>query len=697
MRPTSLAWLSRAALAAVPLLVALPEVAAADPLPAHAQELVDYDIAVRLDPDAKVLVGQERLTWRNPSTDTVGELWFHLYLNGFRNSESTFYRETGGQLRRDGAKADDWGSIDVTRMALADGTDLLPSQRFEHPDDDNANDRTVFRVTLPAPVAPGAEVTLDVDFRAQLPEVYARTGHHNDFFAVGQWFPKLGVYESAGMRGRTSGGWNCHQFHGNSEFYADYGHYKVAITVPRDYVVGASGERLERRESTDGTTTYVHEQGDIHDFAWMTSRQLVELHDTFSGERDVPAADYEAAARRLGRSRAEVQLRDVELTLLLQPDHLPQAARHFAAAKLALRTYGLAFGTYPYPTLTVVDPNAGGASGVEYPTLVTGATSFLWQHWPFTGVREAEVTVVHEIGHQFWYGLVGNNEFEEAWLDEGFTTYSTDLAMTAGFGPDSTIASVLGFELGALEAERAVNRLDRRFDQPRSVAWGYSPKQYGFYSYARPALVLQTLAGVVGEETMARILRTYAERWRFRHPRTEDFYAVASEVAGRDLMPFFAQVMERPGVFDPAVVAISSELLRSPRGILERDGRSETITEEQSRAADEAAEKDGKELYRNVVELRQLGELVLPVDVELEFDGAPSERRTWDGEKRWVRWELEQPHRLRAVHIDPDRRLPIDASWLNNARRIEPDQRASTLWSARLLFWAQQALAALGL
>ena len=109
------------------------------------------------------------------------------------------------------------------------------------------------RVRLPQPVAPGATLAFDVEFTAQLPRVFARTGYAGDYHLVGQWFPKLAVYEPAGMRGRRAGGWNCHQFHADSEFFADYGSYRVAITTPSRFIVGATGERVREQRNADGT------------------------------------------------------------------------------------------------------------------------------------------------------------------------------------------------------------------------------------------------------------------------------------------------------------------------------------------------------------------------------------------------------------------------------------------------------------
>ena len=120
-------------------LLALAGPAAADPLPVHAQRVVDYAIDVRLDAENRSITGRERLTWSNPSNDTVGELWFHLYLNAFRNNRSTFFRESGGQLRGEWMPDEGWGWTAVRKMLLADGTDLTSRIRFEHPDDGNAD------------------------------------------------------------------------------------------------------------------------------------------------------------------------------------------------------------------------------------------------------------------------------------------------------------------------------------------------------------------------------------------------------------------------------------------------------------------------------------------------------------------------------------------------------------------------------
>ena len=646
-----------AALVAGQALLAGASRSHADPLPAHAPRIADYDIAVRLDAEAKRLDGTLRLTWRNPSNDSVPELWFHLYLNGFRDRDSTFFRESRGQLRDVPMPENGWGHIDVTTLRIAGGADLLPSLTFEAPDDGNRQDRTLARVRLPQPVAPGGSIALDVAFTAALPKAYARTGYAGDYFLVGQWFPKVAVYEPAGVRGRTAGGWNVHQFHADSEFYADFGQYRVAITLPRRFIVGATGVRTARVDHGDGTTTHTYEQGDVHDFAWTASPRFVEITRRFDAAREVSAKEYREAAARLGRSIEELRLGDVEVRLLMWPDHLPQAERYLRTTMRAIAAYGLAYGRYPHRTLTIVDPpdEAIGTGGMEYPTFITAGTTTPFNAWPLDRVYLPEIVVAHEFAHQYFQGMVASNEFEEPWLDEGLTTYVTGLAMEAMFGADRSVFEFAGLRGGELDSLRAGLNRRRGTEMIRQAAWTYADG-YPFNAYFRPALTLRTRGALVGEPTMARIMRTYAELWRFGHPSSDDFYRVASEVAGRDLTPFFRQTIESPAVVDYAIGEVES----APG--------------------------------RTVVVVQRFGDLQAPVDVAFAFEGRKVERRRWDGVARQARFEFAYDTRLESVDVDPDRTIALDVSWLNNGRRVSADRRAPVSLASRWLLAVQQVL-----
>lgn len=677
------------ALAAV---LAMAVTAAADPLPGRSPRIVDYRIDVSLDTGEKTLQGQQHVTWRNPSAEPVADLWFHLYLNAFSNSESTFMRETrqSGGVRASAMSDQGWGRIDVTSMRLADGTDIAPAMTFEAPDDGNREDRTLARVPLPVAVAPGGTIALDITFTARLPRVMARTGYAGDFYFVGQWFPKLAVYEPAGVRGRGAGGWNAHQFHATSEFYADFGRYDVSIRLPSRFIVGATGRRTGVTTHEDGTTTHTFAQDDVHDFAWTADPRFIEQVHTFSASRDVTPEEYAGTARLVGRSLDEVKLTDVEIRLLVQPIHLPQASRYIESVKAAIKWFGLWYGRYPYATLTVVDPapEGGEAGGMEYPTIITGGTSFVLNRWPLAGLRVVEQVTVHEFGHQFWYGLVASNEFEEAWLDEGFNSFSTAEALDRTYGADRSVVDIPGLRLGTLTLARMQNAPRLLPQRVRQLAWSY-PEGYGFHTYTKPELLLRTLQRLLGEETMARVMRTYHERWRFRHPSSDDFYAVASEVSGRDLTWFFRQAVEGSEVLDYEVSRVSVRRVPAREGWFEGP---------EGAALEKASEDDaaGTTTWRSTIVVRRRGGFVFPVQIALKFEGMPEERVSWDGRDPFTQLVFDRSERLEWAEVDPDRTMVLDVDWLNNARRVTPDTRAAARWTSHWWFLVQQAIAAIG-
>ena len=154
--------------------------------------IANYTISVTLDANKKMLHGKETLVWRNDKKETISDLQFHLYLNAFKNAQSSFMQES---VRRPSHSKDEtMGWIEVKKMVVRDGEDLANKIEFIHPDDNNVNDRTVIRVPLKYFIKRGKFITLDIEFEAQLPTIFARTGFHKNFFMVAQWFPKIGVY-----------------------------------------------------------------------------------------------------------------------------------------------------------------------------------------------------------------------------------------------------------------------------------------------------------------------------------------------------------------------------------------------------------------------------------------------------------------------------------------------------------------------
>jgi hypothetical protein len=692
--------------------------------------IVRYQMSARFDPASKKVVGHYNLSWWNHTADSIPDLCFHLYLNAFKNMDSTFLRESSISRRRDLLKewkakpeGQKWGWVDVNKLQIVGGADLTPAMTFVHPDDDNAADQTVVRVPLPQPIPPHGAIELSVDFTSKLPRAFARTGYDDDYFLVGQWFPKIAVYEGAGERGRKEGGWNCHQFHANTEFYADFGTWDVDLTVPSNYIVGATGFLRRSQDNPDQTTTYSFHQDDVHDFAWTASPHFIKLTRTFDWGREVRGDEVVNWARILNLPADHVALRDVSVTLLLQPGHRGVADRYFRAAFNGLKYFGLWYGQYPYDTLTVVDPRRdSNTGGMEYPTFITAGAYF----WPGEHSASPEGVTVHEFGHQFWYGLVANNEFEEAWLDEGFNTYSTGKVIETAYGepcsyrfvsgmpilikpwlnvelPQFPFAGVGDIPIGSYFAcvgspERTDGRLQylqrAKDDDLVRYGWRYlDGRSYVVNSYERPGLTLRTLESYLGAETMARVMRTYQQRWRYRHPATQDFIDVVNEVSGQNMSWFFEQFFYGSNLADYEVSELKSEPVEGKVGVYGENGNKKTYLEQD---AAKLAEKSKSKLYRSTVVVRRLGEVLAPVNVAVSFDNGETVDRSWDGKYRWVKFVFEKLSKVTLAEVDPQRKLALEANFTNNSRLAEPDNRAATNWYIRWIFWLENLFFAAG-
>lgn len=596
--------------------------------------IVDYRIKAKLSTEEKIVYGEEKLTWLNTSDVPVPELQFHLYLNAFKNNRSTFMRESGGSHRGFAVKKDQWGYIDITRIGIRNGDDLTSAMEYIQPDDRNPDDQTVVRVPLPEPLPPGEAIILDIVFRSKLPQVFARSGYRGNFFMVAQWFPKIGVWEN--------GAWNCHQYHSNSEFYADFGIFEVEITVPEDYILGATGKRISEVKSSDGTVTITHYQENVHDFAWTACPDFVEVRRPFTLENPPVKT---------------------EMILLVHKSHLKLKDRFEESLRNGLEFYSQSYGAYPYETITLVDPpiNALAAGGMEYPTLFTSMGSWFIPK----GLRMPEMVTIHEFGHGYWYGMVASNEFEEAWLDEGINSYSEVKAMDHYYGRDRSMIDLGAIKVSDLVYSRASIMGLPKLDPIMTNSWEfYSGGSYGANVYAKAALTLLTLEGYLGEDVMAEVMKAYFDRWKFKHPQSEDFFAVAEEVSGQDLGWFFDQFFKTPGQLDYSVGRIRSTEIEDPQGFFNGE-----LVE-----LDKTRENQEEKIYKNEVVIRREGDIHFPQEILIVFETGEEVRETWDGKERWKRFEYIKPFKLKMAQIDPEYKIPLDINQTNNSRLLKPNK-----------------------
>ncbi|HEX2171020.1 MAG TPA: M1 family metallopeptidase [Dehalococcoidia bacterium] len=559
-------------------------------------DVASYQLQVRLDPEVKQVRGSGVITYQNPSDDTLSAVWLRLYLNAFRSPETLWLREVDGTYRGVAYDPQFPGWTRIERLALAGTRTPLAVEPGDA-------DETIVRVPLPEPLPPGGRLDLDVEWTAQLPRVFARTGFAGDFFLAGQWYPKLAVYD----RGR----WDTEPWHANAEFFADFGSYNLALTVPERFVTGSSGVPLGETANGDGTKTvryWADRRTDIVWTAWPHFRLV---------DRTVAAAGA-----------------PVQIELLLPAEELETAERHLTVAQAALDAFGTWYGPYPWPKLTLVVPPAGaeGAGGMEYPGLVTTGAGFDLPFGLDRGVLDVEQVTGHEIAHQWFPHQVQSNEAAEAWLDEGFADYLTARLLDRQYGPVRSGVNLSAGHVGYAAIHRISFQIGATRQPLAEPAWQYpSFAVYGATVYSKGSLALRTLERAIGDERFTRALRDYADRWRWRHPTTADLRAALEESTGESLDEFFRSFVSGDQVIDYRLGEI-----RGSHARVERLGAPGVSVEIRVTTADGAIRLD-----------------------------------RWDGATETLEIAADQP--ITAVAIDPDERIAIELNRLNNARTVSPE------------------------
>ena len=607
--------------------------------------VVAYQIDARLDTAKHTIAATETLRYKNLTGQPQKTFPFHLYLNAFE-PQSTFMTEEHRDNPDIDWKPKHFGAITISHLEVTGVGDLTNEMRFIQPDDHNAADRTVMQIELPRAVPAGAEVEFKIAFNDKLPEVVARTGYLRDFYMVGQWFPKVGVW--------WKGAWNCHQFHNTTEFFADFGTFDVNVTLPQNEIVGAGGDLVASMNNSDGTKTLSFHSEDVHDFSWGASPSFTDVEDSWTGSAGT-----------------------VKLHVLMSPGNLASAPRYIQVLKGTLALYDQWIGPYPYDRLTVIDPPHGGyqAGGMEYPTLITADTYWFMPK----GALLPELVTQHEFGHQYWYGMVATNEFEEAWLDEGINSYMETKGMDALYGKYTSEFNFPFLQMGEDDSQRFSYLQKPDTDPITRFAWlFYDGDAYGAITYGKTATVLLTLEKIIGEETLRHALHTYFMRYRFTHPTGEDFIKTVEEVSGKDLRWYFDQAITGTQMLDYKIL----------------DARSDPVNWYEP---ENVAATNSDPLYRTYVTVQRKDDFIFPIDVKVTFDDKQSVTEHWDGRDRWVRYVYDRKSQLVSAEIDPAHQLWLDRDLFNNSYIVKADSRATkklsnilgfvSEWMAQLLAW----------
>jgi len=615
--------------------------------------ITGYKIDVALNESGALLTGDIDAYWVNISPAPVSEIQMHMYMNAFRSNKSTFNGSRGVPPK---SSKNSYGWIDLIEANDQWGNSLISNMEYIAPDDGNSFDMTVLQITLPNAVQPGDTFRLSGKFETRLPPLTTRTGYSEDYFFVAQWFPKFGVYEP--VKGNSQGvwSWNCHQFHRNSEFYSNHSIYDVTITLKDEFIVGTGGIITNEIELPDGYKKQTWRAEDIVDFAWTAWPDYQIFNDRW---------------------------KHVDIKLLIPPGRKGQAERQLNAVKYALEYFEENVGEYPWPHLTFVDPPSigSGAGGMEYTTLFTSASANLVPEWIYL----PEMVTVHEFGHAYFMGILASNEFEEPWLDEGVNSFLEQRVMDHYFGNGLVNHRLLKVKDRSVGRLSYVRSTERQVTDNTPFSWDYPQSSYGMMSYSKAAVVLHTLMGIIGEDTMNEVFREYYRRWAFKNPSGKDFIDVVNLVVtkhhgdkfGENLDWFFNQTLYGTGICDYRVLRFSQQHDYAYSGV-QRLGDSTFVAR-----GDSTLEVLS---HRSTVSLQRLGEVMLPVEVRIGLDNGEEITMNWDGKDRYkdLIIDYEEDVNIIWVKLDPDNKNPMDVNIANNSLTTKPDKKPVRLFTLSL-------------
>jgi hypothetical protein len=490
------------------------------------QQEVHYTINVSLDDRAKSLSADLSLEYINHSPDTLTYIWFHLWPNAYRNDKTALAK----QLASESSKSKLWetgqGYIDSLNFTV-DGS---PAKTIP----DKA-DIDIMKLLLPSPLAPGKKIVIKTPFHVKLPPYYSRSGYTAKQFMICQWYPKPAVYDRSG--------WHPFPYLDQGEFYSEYGTFKVNVTLPSSYVVAATGKMETISEFNTykniGTANHKNPESpiyykaadstapktlsyfgeNIHDFAWFAQKDFIVQYDT----TQLPSG------------------KTIDVFSYYQPDGNKEWMKSTGFVKDAVQHYSNWIGEYPYLSVAAVEgPSNESSGGMEYP-MVTLITS------PGADEENLDAVIAHEVGHNWFYSVLGSNERDSPWMDEGINTYFQFRYEAEKYRGNSLFGNSIPEDVKKLSADdflQAVFNSLNAIPAPEPVATkstGFSNKdEYGIVVYVKTAIWMYIMESSLGKEDLFRGIKEYYNEWKFRHPYPSDLQSAMEKGSGKQVSELFA-------------------------------------------------------------------------------------------------------------------------------------------------------------
>ena len=506
------------------------------------QQKVDTYINVELDDEKHFLKGFEKMVYHNYSNSTLDSIVIHLWPNAYKNSST----ELAKQKYEDGSNQFKY-AIDKD-LGFIDSLDFnVNGSKVEWNYLDGKIDICV--IYLKKPIKKGDSISITTPFRVKIPSGrFSRLGHLGQSYQITQWFPKPAVYDKDG--------WHPMSYLDQGEFYSEFGDYDVSITVPENYVLMATGDlqnkdelafldkkakltaklikedklpfrdSLGRKdmsfpESSKEKKSLRFTQKDVHDFAWFTDKR----YHVLKGKIELESKNVTSWAL-FTNSEAKLWERSIE--------YINDATKYFSSW----------VGEYPYNHVTAVDGTISAGGGMEYPNITVIGKSY--------DSKSLETVIIHEVGHNWYYGILGSNERDNAWMDEGLNTYIEIRYMEEKYPngylrkKDSSKNKSLNITLNVPIEEKELQHIayqfnaSRNYDQPLKMgSKDFTSMNYGAMVYCKTGIGFHYLKAYLGEELFDQCMNEYFNQWKFKHPNPNDIKLVFESVSKEKLDWFF--------------------------------------------------------------------------------------------------------------------------------------------------------------
>jgi len=530
------------------------------------QQEINYTIKVELDDINHELVASETIEYTNNSTDKISYIYFHLWPNAYKNYNSAL----GNQKLE--AHDTRFYHADDSERGFIDGLNFTSNENVLQWELDD-KDEDICLVYLTEPLLPGETVNISTPFNVKLPKgVFSRLGHINESYQITQWFPKPAVYDKSG--------WHQMPYLDQGEFYSEYGTFDVFITLPKNYIVGATGDLVDNEKeltwlnelakktalidsfdynnmdfptSSDTTKTLHYHQENIHDFAWFADKR----YHVLKGEVELPHSKRKVTTWAMFTNN-EAYLWKKSISYLNDATYY----------------YSLWNGDYPYNHVTAVDGALSAGGGMEYPNVTV-----IGESGDDFGL---ETVIMHEVGHNWFYGILGSNERDHPWMDEGLNSMNENRYIETkypnrGLMWSDSIAQnkklIKWFDLQSYKHKStyelmyllgARKNLDQAIEEKSEE---YTPMNYGGIVYSKTAIAFDYLMAYLGENTYDKCMKRYFEEWKFKHPHPNDLRKIFEEETGKDLDWFFDDVIKTTKKIDYKILG-SKKDTSNPENIL---------------------------------------------------------------------------------------------------------------------------------